>query len=303
MKNLRISVFFVVGAAMLVGLASTPSIAGESDDDREMTVTEFHEWTYFTELGWVAVQHNDFVNAAKRFKTAIGFARIGARKDPRLLARSYSDMAYALHRQGRNAEAEPMARWALEVREKGLRVSSEMMAQNSYTLAMIEIELAKFAEAESHLHRAVAGYEKAYGKASGKLAPFLNDLAYFYMTQRKYAKAEPIYARCLATPEKELPAGDPSRVVSLFGMGNVYFLEGQNEKAEPYYKQALERLEVRDTNPTLHAELLDNYSSLLRQSGRPAEADSFRDRAAALRSTPTPKPKPVSARPSRTPGS
>lgn len=288
----RLKVGFLL---VVMTAAAMPAAAAGPDEDREMTLHEFHEWDFYNNLGWESVQKNDFAAAARRFKTAISYARIGSRKDPRLLARSYADMAFVLHRQGRNAEAEPMAKWALKVREARFREGTEPMAQILYTVAMIEIDLEKYPEAERDFVRCVSNYESVYGASSPRLAPYLNDLAFFYMTQRKYAKAEPLYGRCLAFPEKFLPANDPDRIVSLFGMGNVYYLEGQDEKAEPFYKKALEQLDLRPTNPALHADLLENYAGLLRRTQRPAEADSLLERAKEVRALL--KPKTVSARP------
>ncbi len=43
-----------------------------------------------------------------------------ASNDPRLVARSYADYAWALQKQGRNAEAEPLLKWVLVAREATL---------------------------------------------------------------------------------------------------------------------------------------------------------------------------------------
>jgi tetratricopeptide (TPR) repeat protein len=263
-----------------------------------MTPEAFVEWNFFNNLGWEALNRGDYEAAAKRFRHAIELARPGSETNPRLLARSYADLAIVLYKQGRSSQAEPLAEWALAVREKHFPEKSIPVAQSLYWLALIEHDQAKLTEAEGHFVRAVSCWEKVLGPDHGDVVPYRNDLALFYMSQRKYDHAEPLYQRSLDLPLKKLSADHSDRLTSLVGLANAYNAQGKHSEAERLYRKAIEKLESLPNEERRLAETLENLAAMLRQNNRTPEAESLEAQAKKVRKeVEAPRPtKPVARR-------
>ncbi len=72
--------------------------------------------------------------------------------------------------------------------------------------------------------------------------------------------------------------------MTLDNLGTLYYAESQYAKAEPLYQQALAiRQKVLGPQHPAIALVLDNYSALLRQTDRAAEANELEIRARAIR--------------------
>ena len=110
----------------------------------------------------------------------------------------YADLARVLYHEGRYAEAEPLARWALAVRQAHPRVSPEAVFQSLYTLALIHIAQDQFNKAEPLLRQALAIQEKAVGPVHVQTAATIDELAGVCVQQRKFADAEKLYNRAIA---------------------------------------------------------------------------------------------------------
>jgi tetratricopeptide (TPR) repeat protein len=315
----------LAGLTLLITLQAVAALGAPRTDgeaDRQITTYELREWSYWNDMGYMSLQEGDYVRAAGRFQRAIEFARPSSKHDPRLLARSYGDLAMALLQQGRAAEAAPLAEWALIVREAYTPQGSEAVAQSRYNLAMIEIALERMDDAEGHMKGCIASYEKVLGARSGRLVPYLNDLAYFYMTRKKLDKAEALYRRCIDLPEESLALDSPDRARSLFGLGNIRAIRGMDDEAEPLFRKALAALESETNFPptsrltlpptgraaqrarvsparmTLQADVLDNLAALLRRTERVPEAEKIEAQSKELQAkvaalaAPAPKPPP-----------
>jgi tetratricopeptide (TPR) repeat protein len=185
-------------------LASLVALFLSSADVRadDIPIRAFQDWNYYNTRGWIYLSRGDYARAEQRFRQAIMEIKPYQTSDQRLLARSYADLARVLYHQGRYADAEPLATWALSVRENNPKVPPDAVFQSLYTLALIHMAEAHFPESERLLRRALDIQEKALGPTHIHTAATLDELAGVCLEQRKFKEAEPLYRRAIAIYER-----------------------------------------------------------------------------------------------------
>jgi tetratricopeptide (TPR) repeat protein len=129
--------------------------------------------------------------------------------DPALM----NETAIAFFNAGKYAEAEPLLKRSLAIREKGHGPEHPDVARSLNNLAEIYRAQGKYAEAEPLYERSLAILEKALGPEHTDVAQSLNNLAALYDVQGKYAEAEPLFKRSLAIREKALGPEHPDVAV------------------------------------------------------------------------------------------
>ena len=88
------------------------------------------DWQSYNNGGWRLLNQGKYDRPEDYFRTAIEEIRPYQKTDQRLLARSYPDLARVLYHQGRYADAEPLAEWALTVRENYVRTNPDAVFQS-----------------------------------------------------------------------------------------------------------------------------------------------------------------------------
>jgi CHAT domain-containing protein/tetratricopeptide (TPR) repeat protein len=134
---------------------------------------------------------------------------------------SLNNLALLYKMQGRLAEAEPLFKRALKMREKALRAGDPDIAQSLNNLAALYRAQGRLAEAEPLYKRALSIDEKALGAEHHNVAVSLNNLAILYEAQGRLAEAEPLYKRALEIEEKVLPAGHRGIATSLGNLADL----------------------------------------------------------------------------------
>ena len=179
-----------------------------------------------------------------------------------------------LYYQGRYAEAEPLYKRSLEIREKAHGKDHPHVALSLNNLANLYNTQGRYVEAELLHQRALAIREKALGKDHPGVASSLNDLAALYDSQGRYVEAEPLYQRALAIREKALGKNHPDVASSLNNLALLYKTQGRYVEAEPLYQRALaiwEKALCKD-HPDV-ASSLNNLALLYKTQGRYGEAE------------------------------
>ena len=202
-----------------------------------LTHEQFKDWSDFNAMGRGALAKRDLKYAEYLFKRTIEVARVEADTDPRLLARSYGDLAWVLHGQGRDADAEPLAEWALVVRERYFGRDSMQAGQTAYTLAMIEIDRGKLDEAQVHLEQSLAACEKGMGPNHPITADALDDLATVLVLRRSYDRARPLFERALEIFRGVSP-DHVGQYVPLDGLATIDLNQGKFAEAEARLDEA-----------------------------------------------------------------
>jgi Tetratricopeptide repeat len=164
------------------------------------------EWLRNTEEAARFVDRGDYVKAEQRLNLAIKDIRPFLPETRLNMARTYCELARVLYHQKRYADAEPLARWALSVRESDTYAKPESVFQCVYTLAMIQAAQKHHADAERLFKRSLALQEENLGRDHINSNLILNQLAIVYVEQAKYADAEPLYLSSIAIHERKSPA-------------------------------------------------------------------------------------------------
>ncbi|WP_437312110.1 tetratricopeptide repeat protein [Sorangium sp. So ce388] len=188
-----------------------------------------------------------------------------------------------LEQAGRYDEAIPLARRALELREKALGPEHPGVAINLNSLAGLLQTKGDYAAAEPLYRRALAIQEKALGLEHPDVAQSLNDLAELLWAKGDYAAAEPLFRRALAIREKALRPDHLDVATSLNNLAGLLWIKGDYAAAEPLFRRALVIFERTLGPQHTHVAInLSNLASLLQAKGDYAAAEPLYRRALAI---------------------
>ena len=154
---------------------------------------------------------------------------------------SLNNLAELYRAQGRYAEAEPLYKRSLAIKEKALGPEHPDVAKVLNNLAFLYDNQGRYADAESVYRRALAISEKALGPEHPLVANSLNNLALLYRNQGRYADAEPLYKRSLAIFEKALGPDHPNVAASLNNLANLYKDQGRYAEALALVRRNIEK--------------------------------------------------------------
>jgi len=118
-------------------------------------------WESYNAAGVEEYQRGDYAEAEKQLAAAIKEAEGLGSQDPRL-ATSLNGLAGVYRAQGRYAEAEPLYRRALAIREKALGAEHPDVAQSLNNLALLYAAQGRFGEAEP-LHKPALAIREGRG--------------------------------------------------------------------------------------------------------------------------------------------
>jgi tetratricopeptide (TPR) repeat protein len=188
-----------------------------------------------------------------------------------------------LFTSGRYAEAEPLYRRALGIREKSLGKEHPDVVTDLNNLAGLLKTQGKYAEAEPLFRRTLAMKEKALGMEHPDVANDLNNLAELLRTQGKYDEAEPLFRRALAIREKRLDPAHPDVAQSMNNLAGLLKTQGKYNEAAPLYRRALAIKEktLGMEHPDV-ATSLNNLAILLKMQRKYDEAEPLFRRALAI---------------------
>jgi len=185
-----------------------------------------------------------------------------------------------LIRQGRYAEATPIATEALRIAEATFGPNDRNVAMVLDYLAQIYDGQSKFAEAEPLYERALQIDEKVLGPEDPNVATDLNNLATLYGEESKYAEAEPLFERAIQIDEKSLGPNDSRLATDLNNLAELYRDRGRYAEAEPLYLRALQIDEKAsgENSPDLVPDL-NNLAGLYVHQDKFAQAEPLYQRA------------------------
>ena len=186
----------------IVLLAPLPAIA-QTKETIPFDVISY--WKFHNDDGWRQLEKGKLKRAEERFVLAIDLLRPYESIDRRLMARSYCDLARVLYHQGRYAEAEPLAKWALSVREADKTSKPDSVFQCLYVLGMIHKSEKHLVEAGTYLKRALEMQETNLEPGHPGTVVTLDQLASVYTDQARYVDAASIFRRILAIQEQDRP--------------------------------------------------------------------------------------------------
>lgn len=166
-------------------------------------------------------------------------------------ANTLNDSAVKLYNQGKYNEALPLAKRALEIRDKLLPRTDPRISSSLTNLGEIYIAQKDYKPARQIFERLLQIQEELFGPEDVNLAFTLDRLAVLHYVARNPRETEAAYKRALALREKTLGPNDAQVAESWFKLGEFYRFERDLKPAVESYRKAL----------NLYGKLSGSYSS------------------------------------------
>jgi tetratricopeptide (TPR) repeat protein len=192
--------------------------------------------------------------------------------------------ANILRDQGRYAEAAPLLREALRLREAILGEEDQKTLAAIHSLAQILRGQCDLYAAEVLLRRVLNVSERLLGEEHPDVARDLTNLALLLKDTNRHAEAEPLFRRALAIDEKSLGPDHPNVARDLNNLAWLLKDTNRHAEAEPLFRQVLRILAEFDQR-TGHEHphfrtAINNYAGLLTATGLRQDAIAARVRSA-----------------------
>jgi len=175
--------------------------------------------------------------------------------------------ASLLHDLARYAEAEPLLRDCLRLRESKSGSNSPGAAVVLNNLALLLQATNRMAEAEPVYRRALAITERSFGPDHPDVASDLSNLAGLLRATNRMAEAEPLFRRALAIDERSYGPDHPDVARDLLGLADLLQATNRLAEVEPLIARAV-RVFARFQRSTGHEHphlraVMKNYRQLL----------------------------------------
>jgi tetratricopeptide (TPR) repeat protein len=243
----------------------------------------FYDWYAYNRAGWLAINKGYYDTAEHEFLSAIKAAKLHSMDDTRLIARSYADYAWALQKQGRNAEAEPLLKWALLAREATLDPNSPPIAQSLNQLATLYYDLGRYSEAEPQLRRAIDTQAKSRKVDPLEHARSQTLMGLLMAVQRRYVESEPYFRKAVALREKSQGPSHADTGDALSNLAWAYHEQGKDDEARPLFERALKILErSKGESHVSVAHVADGLGQILSKQGNVSQAEAYFLRAISI---------------------
>ena len=198
-------------------------------------------------------------------------------------AKDLSKRAKQHIKRGRPAEAEPLIKRALAIKEGAFGQDDYRVAESLNFLAKLYKIQGRYDEAEPLLKRALAIKEREFGTEHPRVAKSLDTLSQLYWAQGRYNEAEPLVRRALAIWEQARGRDHKKVAGSLNNLAALYRAQGRYAEAESLVKRALAIHEkAQRTDHPRVANTLNNLATLYRIQRRYDEAEPLVKRALAI---------------------
>ncbi|MBI4600448.1 MAG: tetratricopeptide repeat protein [Planctomycetes bacterium] len=197
-------------------------------------------------------------------------------------AGSLQHRVHALWKEGRPADALPLAREAVEACRKVWGAEHPQTALAFLNLGAQLDGLRRLDEAEAAYEEALRIRRKALGEEHPDYAVTLKNLAILCTAKHDLGRGGDLYERVLAIRRKALGEAHPDCAVSLADLGAFYMEDvGDLAKAEPYLEAAVAAWKaIRGEESREHAEALDRLGLLYNTLGQPDRAEPLLRKAA-----------------------
>lgn len=184
-----------------------------------------------------------------------------------------------LYREGRYAQAVPIAAEAVQVANETFSRDDPRVAVALNNLAALYMELGRYREAEPAYQRSLAIREKVRGEDDPDVAQSLNNLAELYREEGKYADAEAMFGRALRIEEKNPGPESPEVATTLNNLAVLFTHQGRYGEAERLLGRAIgiDEKALGADHPDV-ARDANNLAGLYDAEGRHAQAEPLFER-------------------------
>jgi TonB family protein len=191
-----------------------------------------------------------------------------------------SEQVVSLHNQGKFDEALPLAKRALEIREKQLGSEHQLVGYALKNVASLHFAMKHYDEAAKLYQRTLLVFEKVFGPNDIRTADILDNLGWSSYGDGDTGKAERCLQRALTIREKALGPENKDVGEALYVLGQFYQKLGKAGKAVEFYKRAIPISEkANGPDDSSFRDLLEKCSCALTQIGKKQEAEEMRMRS------------------------
>jgi tetratricopeptide (TPR) repeat protein len=194
-------------------------------------------WEGLSKLARQRQDADDLAGAESLRREALQLAEKQLGPGDKQLAPLLADLAFVLHFEARDAEAEPLMQRACSIaKESGDdRLTGSMLN----VLGVVLSGEGQKARAEPVLRRSVALLDQFADTNGLNAARAENNLATLYLDTHQYAKAEEEMERALPLYERFLGPDNPEMALVLGNMFTILTSEHRSQEGEPYLQRAL----------------------------------------------------------------
>lgn len=202
---------------------------------------------------------------------------------PLVRADTRARLVNALYLAGKYAEAEPVAREALDLRRAVLGPSHPTVASSLDDLGVMLLVGGRMDEAEPLMREALRIRRAELPADDPLLAVGLNNLAYVLWQRGNLEEAEAMYREALGIDRARFGTDHPEVATKLTNLARLLQDRGRPGEAEPHAREALEiRRRIMGTEHPAFAEALDVLAGVFEDLGRTEEAIALMRDAVAI---------------------
>ena len=224
-----------------------------------------------------------FEEALESARQALTIAEANFAADDRRLSRSLLVISSMLFQQGQLAEAEKLAVRAHELIEQRFVDTHAELATSHKFLGNLNMMRSNLDAAEANFAEAIRLSELALGANHPETAKHIGNLAALLLKQEKWAEARPLLNKTLDIWQQQETPHPVYMVTAMTNLAALHTHFGELDKAQELYEQglAIQEAAFGSDNPRL-ANILRNYASFLRESGKDDKAKAVEQRFAEL---------------------
>jgi len=194
-------------------------------------------------------------------------------------SRQLNSQVMQLFAEGKYDEALPIAKRALELREKAFGPVHEELWPLLMNLGEISRMKKQWHEAQAYFQRALEIAAKTHPDSDIQIAPVLDKLGYVAYEGGHETEAVKFFQRSLDIKDKNIGSESPEAASTALNLGEIYKGRRDFQAAKPLYERIVR---VREKSPGEHnkelIKALENYLEILLALKDTAGAESVRDR-------------------------
>lgn len=224
--------------------------------------------TLLEALGLAYARGSAFALSAQRYERALTVreARFGDADPSTLVARH--QVARALARLGRDAEADPLYRRVIADLEADPERDEERFAHALREFGHMLIKQHSDEQGMKLLSRALETRERIYPKGDGRISESLVDIARLNLRAEKFDRAEAMYTRAVTDLEARFGPDNPGLASALMHLALFHHARGHFDAALPIYERSRALFESSPIYPRRkRIGVLDNLAMLRHARG------------------------------------
>ncbi len=232
--------------------AAVPAVA------KPNIVIQSRLWESSLENGNKARREGHYAESEKLLSDAQKESERFSDRDPRV-ATTLNALGRLKTAQGKFADAEPLFRKALSIREKTGGPNNPDLAETLNDLSELLLAKGKFTEASALLKRALSIQEKTFGADSPKSGRSMNTLTKILLDEGKYGAAEDNANRTMSLLQKSA-ADSAEFATSLLLAGRLAMIDGRTNDAKKLLQRAMDLQEKLLGSE--HPDLIDSINAM-----------------------------------------